>query len=154
MMVEKGIYLNPSFSLMIATYRQHKDLYFGRGNYTAEGFAEMDRAAVAGADSLKRAMAKGVKVIYGTDAVPGGIGKNYEDFIYHVKDGGQPPMDAIISATSRAAESMNLGTLIGTIAPGFEADLVATEGNPVDDIANVRKVVFVMKGGKVYRNWK
>ena len=61
-------------------------------------------------------------------------------------------MDAIVSATSRAAESLGLGGHVGTIAPGMEADLVATEGNPVDDITNVRRVLFVMKGGKVYRN--
>jgi imidazolonepropionase-like amidohydrolase len=61
-------------------------------------------------------------------------------------------MDAIVSATSMAAESLGLGSRIGTVAPGFEADLVAVEGNPIDDITAVRRVVFVMKGGTVYRN--
>jgi imidazolonepropionase-like amidohydrolase len=61
-------------------------------------------------------------------------------------------MDAIVSATSRAAESLGLGGQIGSIAAGMVADLVATEGSPLDDITNVRHVVFVMKGGKVYRN--
>ena len=61
-------------------------------------------------------------------------------------------MDAIVSATSVSAESLGLGDRIGTIAPGFEADLVAVEGNPLKDIMAVRRVVFVMKGGKVYRN--
>jgi imidazolonepropionase-like amidohydrolase len=61
-------------------------------------------------------------------------------------------MDAIVSATSMAAESMGLGGKIGTIAPGFEADLVGVAGNPLEDITAVRRVVFVMKGGKVYRN--
>ena len=51
-----------------------------------------------------------------------------------------------------AAESLGLGDKIGTIAPGFEADLVAgTVGNPLEDITAVRRVVFVMKAGKVYR---
>jgi hypothetical protein len=49
-------------------------------------------------------------------------------------------------------ESLGLGGQIGSIAPGFEADLVATDGNPLDDITAVRRVVFVMKGGKVYKN--
>ena len=61
-------------------------------------------------------------------------------------------MDAIVSATSMAAESLGMGKTIGAVAPGFEADLVAVEGNPLEDITAVRRVVFVMKGGKVYRN--
>jgi imidazolonepropionase-like amidohydrolase len=44
-----------------------------------------------------------------------------------------------------------LGREIGTVAPGFQADLVATDGNPLDDITAVRRVVFVMKGGRIYR---
>jgi imidazolonepropionase-like amidohydrolase len=61
-------------------------------------------------------------------------------------------MDTLKSATSIAAESLGMGDRIGTVAPGFEADLVATQGNPLEDITAVRRVVFVMKGGKVYKN--
>ena len=61
-------------------------------------------------------------------------------------------MDAIISATSRAAESLGLADQIGTLAPGFEADLVAVSGNPLTDISVVRDVRFVMKGGVVYKH--
>jgi imidazolonepropionase-like amidohydrolase len=50
-----------------------------------------------------------------------------------------------------AAESLGLGGRIGRVAPGFEADLVAVEGNPLDDITAVRRVTFVMKGGRVVR---
>ena len=50
-----------------------------------------------------------------------------------------------------AAESLGLGGRIGTVAPGLEADLVAVEGNPLDDITAVRQVRFVMKGGRVVR---
>ncbi|HUR32828.1 MAG TPA: amidohydrolase family protein [Vicinamibacterales bacterium] len=80
------------------------------------------------------------------------IGREYEELIYRVKDGGQPPMDAIISLTSTSAESIGLGGSIGAIAPGLEADLVATPGNPLQDITVVRHVAFVMKGGRVYKN--
>ena len=69
-----------------------------------------------------------------------------------IRDGGQPPMDAILAATSTAARSLALDKTIGTIAPGFEADIIATDGNPLQDITAVRRVVFVMKGGVVYRN--
>jgi imidazolonepropionase-like amidohydrolase len=60
-------------------------------------------------------------------------------------------MDAIVSATSLSAQSLGLGDKIGTIAPGMEADIVAVSGNPLEDITAVRRVAFVMKGGKVYR---
>jgi imidazolonepropionase-like amidohydrolase len=93
-----------------------------------------------------------VKLVLGTDAVAGSHGRNAEEFIYRVKDGGQPPMDAIVSGTSMAAESLGLQSKIGTIAEGLEADIVAVAGNPLDDITSVRKVAFVMKGGRVYRN--
>ena len=81
----------------------------------------------------------------------GAHGRNAEEFVYRVNDAHDQPMDALVSATSLSAESLGLGKEIGTVAPGFEADLVATKGNPLEDITAVRRVVFVMKGGKVYR---
>jgi imidazolonepropionase-like amidohydrolase len=61
-------------------------------------------------------------------------------------------MDALVAANSRAAESLNMQNEIGTIAPGMQADIIAVDGDPLKEITAVRKVVFVMKGGKVYRN--
>jgi imidazolonepropionase-like amidohydrolase len=74
--------------------------------------------------------------------------------VCRVKDGGQSPLDAITSATSLTAESMHLGDLIGTIAPGMQADIIAVKGDPTKDITLLRNVSFVMKGGKVYKNVK
>ena len=82
----------------------------------------------------------------------GAHGRNAEEFIYRVKDGGDTPMNAILSGTSVAAESLRMGDRIGSIAERFEADLVAVEGDPLEDITAVRRVVFVMKGGRVYKN--
>jgi len=65
---------------------------------------------------------------------------------------GESPMHAIVSATSVSAESLRLGDKIGAIAPGMEADIIATDGDPMADITAVRRVSFVMKGGKVFRN--
>ena len=70
----------------------------------------------------------------------------------NVCDVHDKPMDVIISGTSMAAESLGMKDAIGTLAPGFEADIVATDGNPLEDITAVRRVVFVMKAGRVYRN--
>jgi len=61
-------------------------------------------------------------------------------------------MDALMGGTSVAAESLGLTGKIGAVAEGMQADLVAVAGNPLDDITSVRRVVFVMKSGKVYRN--
>jgi imidazolonepropionase-like amidohydrolase len=93
-----------------------------------------------------------VKIVFGTDAVAGAHGRNAEEFVYRVRDGKDKPEEALRSATSLAAESLGLGDKIGTVAAGFEADLVATDGNPMEDITAVRRVVFVMKGGRAYRN--
>ena len=93
-----------------------------------------------------------MKIIYGTDAVAGAHGRNAEELIYRVRDGGQDPMDAIISATSRAAESLGLADVIGLARPGYEADLIAIAGDPLADIAAIRNVQFVMKGGVIYKH--
>jgi imidazolonepropionase-like amidohydrolase len=64
--------------------------------------------------------------------------------------GRQSPMKVIISATSLAAEALGMGTRIGSIAPGYEADIIAVEGDPSRDITALQRVRFVMKGGRVY----
>jgi imidazolonepropionase-like amidohydrolase len=94
------------------------------------------------------AIAQNVKVVFGRDAVAGAHGRNAEEFIYRVRDEGQSAKSAIASAV--AAESLGMQQRIGTVAPEFEADLIATAGNPVENITAVRRVVFVMKGGRVY----
>ena len=61
-------------------------------------------------------------------------------------------MAAVMSATSISAESLGLKDKIGTIAPGIDADIIAMDGDPLRDPTAARRVVFVMKGGKVYEN--
>ena len=153
LMADRGTYLDPQIGLLWENYAEHKEAFLGQGNYTEEGFALMERARVTGYDTFQRTLAHGgVRVVYGTDAVAGAHGRNAEEFVARVRYGLQDPMDAIISATSRAAEALGLADQIGTLAPGFQADLVAVSGNPLDDITAVRDVVFVMKGGVVYKN--
>ena len=100
---------------------------------------------------FRNALAAGLRIPVGTDAVAGAHGHNAREIIVRVRDGGQKPMDAIVSATSVSAESLNLGKVIGTIKPGYEADIVAVAGNPLADIRALENVMFVMKGGKVFR---
>ena len=153
MMVQHGTYFDPNF-LVLHNYLENKSHFLGIGNYNEEGFAAMEKGLPLVADVIRRARARHVKIVLGTDAVAGSHGRNAEEFIYRVKDGGEKPMDALISGTSLAAESLGLGKEVGTVAPGMQADLVAVRGNPLDDITAVRHVVFVMKGGRIYRNDK
>jgi len=99
---------------------------------------------------FQKAMAAGLRMPMGTDMTGGGHGQNAREIIARV-EAGQKPMDAIIGATSLAAESLRLEKTIGTIAPGYEADIIAVRGNPVKDITALRDVTFVMKGGKIYK---
>ena len=94
----------------------------------------------------------GLKIVFGTDAVAGAHGRNAEEFIDRVRDGGVDPMTAMVSANSLAAEAMRLSDQIGSIATGWQADIIALDGDPLKDITAVRHVVFVMKGGVVYKN--
>ena len=151
LIADHGVFFDPNF-LVLHNYLENKPKFLGIGNYTEEGFASMEKAIPMMADVLKRARAHHVKIVLGTDAVAGAHGRNAEEFIYRVQDGGQPAMDAIVSGTSLAAESLGLQNQIGTIADGMDADIVAVAGNPADDITAVRQVVFVMKGGRVYKN--
>src|SRR5205807_5464224 len=94
----------------------------------------------------------GLKIVFGTDAVAGAHGRNAEEFIDRVRDSGVDPMTAMISANSLGAEAMGLSDQIGSIAPGLQADIIALDGDPLKDITAVRRVVFVMRGGVVYKN--
>ena len=81
-------------------------------------------------------------------------GRNAEELVCRVQSGGQSPLAAITGATSLTAESMRMSDQIGAIAPGLQADLIAVRGDPTKDITALRNVVFVMKGGRIYRNEK
>jgi imidazolonepropionase-like amidohydrolase len=152
LMAQRGTYFDPNFGLLLHNYIDNKAKFMGIGNYDERGFDFMEKGIPIGIDTFKRALAKNLKIVFGTDGVAGALGRDYEEFIYRVRDGGQKPMDALVAAQSRAAESMRMQNQIGSIAPGMEADIIATQGNPLEDITAVRRVVFVMKGGKVYKN--
>jgi imidazolonepropionase-like amidohydrolase len=95
---------------------------------------------------------KGLKIVFGSDALAGMHGRNAEEFIHRVRDCGVDPMTALVSANSLAAEALGLADQIGSIAPGLQADIIALDGDPLKDIMAVRRVIFVMKGGNVYKH--
>jgi imidazolonepropionase-like amidohydrolase len=151
-MAQRGTFFDPQVGLVIYNYLENKARYLGAGSYTEEGFAKMQEVLPEIADMFRHALAtKNLKIVFGTDAVAGAHGRNAEEFIYRVR-AGQDAMDALVAANSRAAESLNMEKEIGSIAAGMQADIIALDGDPLKDITAVRRVVFVMKGGKVYRN--
>jgi imidazolonepropionase-like amidohydrolase len=152
LMAKAGTYFDPNNGILFHNYFEHKARFLGISNWTEEGYAHMEKARPEGWRWFRRAREKKVKIVFGTDAVPGTHGRNAEEFVFRVKDGGQPPMEALVSATSLAAESIGLEKEIGAIAPGLQADIIAVDGDPLTDITAVRRVAFVMKGGKVYKN--
>jgi len=152
-MVAKGTYFSPQCGLVFRNYLENRARYEGIGNYNAEGFASMERAVPLATEAVRKAATTpGVKLVFGTDAVAGAHGRNVDDLICRVNEAGQKPMDAIMSATSVAAQSMKLGDSIGTLKPGMLADVIAVRGNPLTDFTALKRVVFVMRDGRVYRN--
>jgi imidazolonepropionase-like amidohydrolase len=151
-MARNGTFFDPQVGLVIHNYLENKPKFLGVGSYTEEGFAKMQEVLPVIAEMFRNALAtKNLKIVFGTDAVAGAHGRNAEEFIDRVR-AGQQAMDALVAAQSRAAESLGLQNEIGTIAPGLQADIIAVDGDPVQDITAVRRVIFVMKGGRVYRN--
>ena len=152
LMAERGVYFDPQAGLIFHNYFDNKARFLGIENYTEEGFAAMEKAVPLAIDVVHRATkTPNLKMVFGTDAVAGAHGRNAEEFLYRVRDAGQSPMDAMVSANALGAQAMGLGDRIGVIAPGLDADIIALDGNPLEDITAVRRVVFVMKGGKVFK---
>jgi len=153
LMAQRGTYYDPNIGLVLQNYLENKEKFLGIGNYNEQGFAFMEKGKGIVLDTFKKGLKhKDLKIVYGTDAVAGAHGRNAEEFIVRVRDGGQDPMAALISATSLSAESLGLGNVVGTIAAGMQADIVAFDGNPLTDVNAAHRVVFVMKAGKVFRN--
>jgi imidazolonepropionase-like amidohydrolase len=150
-MADAHVYFDPNIGLVLQNYLEHRDEYEGAGNFNEDGFAAMQSVLPRGIEVFKKALAAGIKMPMGTDAVAGAHGHNAREIVTRVMKGGQKPMDAIIGATSLAAESMRMEDTIGTLAPGYDADIIAVRDDPVRDIARLRDVVFVMRGGRIVR---
>lgn len=150
-LADAGVYFDPNIGLVTQNYLENRERFLGIGNYTAEGFASMEKALGLRGPMFSTALkTAGLKIVMGTDAVAGAHGQNAREVIERVKV-GQKPMDAIVGMTSLAAQSINLDQQLGAIAAGLNADLVAVEGDPLQDITALQRVRFVMRNGKVYK---
>ncbi|WP_394747417.1 metal-dependent hydrolase family protein [Spongiimicrobium salis] len=102
-------------------------------------------------DMFARAYKKGVPIAFGTDAGVFPHGLNAKEFGYMV-EAGMPIMEALTSATVTNADLLGVGDSLGQIKTGYLADIVAVDGNPLQDVALLEEVSFVMKNGVVYKN--
>ena len=147
LMREKGTYYVPTIiaGLWVAEKAQDPDF-----------FPELVRpkAAEIGPQikgTFGKAYQAGVKIAYGTDTGVSAHGNNATEF-KHMVEAGMPPMKAIQSATVEAAKLLGEYEQLGSLAEGKVADLIAVNGNPVEDITILEEVDFVMKSGRVYKS--
>ena len=141
-MVKQGTWLCPTIAVYYTDWAPAD---------TPDGQRDRKRASVH-EESFKRALKAGVKIVFGTDM--GGIPwtEPIAQEFTRMTDFGMSPMDAIKSATTRAAEMLDQSGQIGVLAPGAYADVIAVSGDPLRDIKELGKVQFVMKDGRVFKN--
>jgi len=153
LMQQHGTYFEPNIGLVSQNYLENKARYLGIGNFNEEGFAFTEKGIPMKREMFKRALTvSGLTLLMGTDAGAGAHGRSAEEIVYRVQVAGQPARDALVDATSHNAMSLGLADRIGALAPGLDADLIAVDGDPLTDITALRRVVFVMRRGIVYKN--
>jgi imidazolonepropionase-like amidohydrolase len=152
-LVEKGVVLDPQAGLVMENYLTNKEKFVGTPGFPEEAFPTIKEMVPFYRAFMKRAAkVQGLKIVFGSDALAGSHGRNAEEFVERVRDAGVDPMAAMVSANSVGAEALGMTNEIGAIVPGLQADIIALDGDPLKDITAVRRVVFVMKGGVVYKN--
>ncbi len=102
-------------------------------------------------ESLRKAVPKGVRIAFGTDAGVSKHGRNADEFELMVKH-GMTPTQALEAATVNAADLLGLSADVGTLEPGKRADLIAVDGDPLADVTVLKRVPFVMKDGTVFKD--
>ncbi len=140
-MARQGVWLVPTFSVY---YDHHSP------PDTPAGQRDRKRVAVHG-PSFQRAMKAGVKIAFGTDAGGFSWDEPMAQEFGRMVEFGMSPMDAIRSATSRAAEMLDMSGELGIIAPGAYADIIAVSSDPLRDVNALKDVRFVMKNGVVFK---
>ncbi len=149
LLVQRGTW---QAGLVFENYLLNKEKFVGTPGFPEEVFPMIKDLIPMYHDFMKQALKiPGLKIVFGSDALAGSHGRNAEEFVDRVRDVGVDPMAAMVSANSFAAQAMNMADQIGSIAPGLQADIIALDGDPRKDITAVRRVVFVMKGGVVYK---
>ena len=152
LMAERSVYFDPNCDLVFRNYFENKERFLGVGNYTEEGFRQMESAVSSVLEVFRTGLTiPGLNMVFGTDAVAGSHGRNVEELLYRVDVGGQAAANALVSATSLAATSLGVGDEIGSIRAGYVADLIAVEGDPTRDIDALRDITLIIIGGRRVR---
>jgi imidazolonepropionase-like amidohydrolase len=146
MMAAKGTYLVPTLSAGEAVEAAVKSGAL-KGLRREKGLA----AAKAMRNAVKIARAAGVKIALGTDAGVGKHGTNAHEFTLMTTWGGMTNMESIVAGTMSGAKLLGWDEHVGSLTVGKWADIVAVPGDPLKDITNMEKALFVMKGGAVYK---
>jgi imidazolonepropionase-like amidohydrolase len=156
--IEHGSYLDDEAIAMLAdsgTFLS-ADLYDGEWalehglieGWPDETMRKMEASQVGAEDVVRRAIERGVRVVFGTDSGVYPHGLNARQFAWYVRC-GMTPLDAIRTATTVAADAMGWSDRVGSLAIGRFADIVAVGGDPLDDVTELERPVAVLKGGKV-----
>lgn len=145
LMKERGTYLVPT--LIAGEYAGGRK---ATRQYPPEIAAKAKAAVEARSASFKNALRLGVNVAFGTDSAVSPHGRNAEEFALLVEHGMAPA--AALRTSGAGAALLGLDKRLGTLEAGKEADVVAVPGDPLADVKATEKVLFVMRGGKVYRN--
>jgi imidazolonepropionase-like amidohydrolase len=147
LMKQKGTYLVPTLIILEEIVKDG-----AKKGYPPYAVEKAKAIAAERRTRLRAAFQAGVPFAFGTDATSDIHGRNGEEFHYMVEILGATPMQAILSATRDAAALIGISRDAGSVTTGKWADLVAVEGNPLDDVRRLEKVTFVMKGGAVYKS--
>jgi imidazolonepropionase-like amidohydrolase len=109
---------------------------------------KLAESQVSGEDVLRRAVARGVRIAFGTDSGVYPHGLNARQFAWYIRC-GMTPLDAIRTATTVAAEAMGWSDRVGSLVVGRYADIVAVAGDPLDDVTELERPTVVIKGGRI-----
>jgi imidazolonepropionase-like amidohydrolase len=155
--IEHGSYLDDEAISMLADTGTFfsVDLYDGEWalehgvleGWPAETMRKLDESQVGAEDVLRRAIGRGVRIVFGTDSGVYPHGLNARNFAWYTRC-GMTPLDAIRTATTVAAEAMGWSDRVGSLAVGRYADLVTVAGDPLDDLTELERPMAVVKGGQ------
>ncbi len=149
LLASRRISFDPQCGLVMRNYLEHRSRFEGAGFDSSDFVLMQQRLALMPGVIRTAAAIPELHLLFGSDAIAGAHGRNAEDLVCWVKEAGQAPLTVLRMATSGNAALLGLGQQIGSIAPGYQADLIAVDGDPLEEIEAVLRVRFVMKGGKV-----